>query len=188
MKYNKLTFLNDVGTAKDGHKLWKCQCDCGEIYVGQASRIRSGKATQCKTCSRKQKAKTHSKHGMKYSLEYASWQAMKDRCLNKKSKDYARYGAVGITIYEQWVDSFESFFEHMGKKQKGESIDRIDNSKGYYPDNVRWATNSQQQRNKTNSLWVDWNGVKTHITDVAKELGISKGAAHLRFKRGKLYE
>lgn len=188
MKYNKLTFLENAGKAKDGHKLWKCKCDCGDIYVGQASRIKSGRAIQCKNCSLKQCSKTNSKHGMKHSLEYSSWMAMKSRCLNKKSKDYAKYGAVGITIYEPWINSFENFFEYMGKKQKGESIDRIDNSKGYFPNNVRWATSKQQQRNRTNSLWIDWKGVKTHISDVAKELGISNGAAHLRFKRGKLYE
>lgn len=188
MKYNKLTFLEEVGKAKDGHKLWKCQCDCGGIYIGQASRIKLNKVVQCKNCANKQIAKNNSKHGMKYSKEYASWQSMKDRCLNPKSKDYAKYGAVGITIYQPWIESFESFYKFMGKKQKGQSIDRIDNSKGYYPENVRWATATQQQRNKSNSVWVNWKGNLVHITDVAKELNITKGAAHLRFKRGKLYE
>jgi len=124
---------------------------------------------------------------IQYSLEYSSWVAMKDRCLNQKSKDYAKYGGKGITIYKEWIDSFEKFYEHIGKKQKGQSIDRIDNTKGYEPGNVRWANNSQQQRNKQNSLWLLWNNKKTHIMDIAKDLGISKGAAHLRWKRGKLH-
>lgn len=185
---NNLTFIETAGKSKDGHILWKCQCNCGNIYIGQATKIRTNRIVCCKKCSTLNASKKIKKHGMKNSLEYSSWTSMKDRCLNKNSKDYYRYGAVGISIYEPWIKNFELFYEHIGPKEKGQSIDRIDNTKGYFPDNVRWANNSQQQRNKKNSLWVEWEGVKTHISDVAKKLGISKGAAHLRFKRGKLYE
>ena len=188
MKYGKLTFIKENGKSKDNHILWECLCECNKKYIGYASRIRTGKITQCTFCSNKQMAEKNKTHGMKGSLEYSSWGAMKDRCLNKQSKDYKKYGGRGINIFKEWIDSFESFFTYMGKKEYGQSIDRIDNSKGYIPGNVRWANNSQQQRNKNNSLWVDWNGKRTHINDIAKELNISRGAAHLRYKIGKLYE
>lgn len=187
MKYSKLKFIKECGKSKDNHILWECLCDCGNVYIGYAGKIKSKKITQCKKCSHLQIAEKRKTHGMRYSKEYSSWVAMKDRCLNKLSKDYPQYGAIGITIYQEWIDSFKSFFAYMGKKENGQSIDRIDNLKGYFPDNVRWANRIQQQRNKNNSLWIDWNGKKTHINEIAKELNISRGAAHLRYKRGKLY-
>lgn len=187
MKYGKLTFIKECGVSKDGHILWECLCDCNEIYIGYASKIRNEKIIGCKVCSIKSGANKIKTHGMKGSIEYSSWTAMKDRCLNKKSKDYPKYGAVGINIYQEWIDSFESFFAYMGKKEYGQSIDRIDNLKGYFPNNVRWANNSEQQRNKQCSIHVDWNGIKTHINDIALELGITRGAAFMRYKRGKLY-
>jgi hypothetical protein len=186
MKYNKLTVLQSLGKSKDGHRLWECLCDCGNFYIGYASRIKTEKVKQCKTCSIEQIRESKKTHGMKYTTEYSSWVAMKDRCLNSKSKDFFRYGASGITVCKEWQNSFEEFFKHIGKKQKGQSIDRIDNTKGYEPGNVRWANNSQQQRNKNNSIWVLWNGKNTHISDIAKDLGITRGAAIMRHKRGKL--
>ena len=126
------------------------------------------------------------KHGMKYTTTYSSWTAMKDRCLNPKSKDYFCYGAKGIIVCKEWL-IFENFYADMGDKPKDYSIDRIDNTKGYSKDNCRWANRNTQQRNKSNSLWIEWKGQIKHIMEVAEELGISKGAAHLRYKRGKLY-
>lgn len=187
MKYGKLTFVKVDGKSKDNHIMWECVCDCGNKYIGYATRIKNGNRKQCKKCGYKDVAIKNSTHCMRYSSEYSSWRSMKERCLNKSSKDYENYGAKGITIYEKWINSFEDFFSYIGKKQYGQSIDRIDNTKGYYPENVRWANQSTQQRNKNNSLWLEWNGKKTHISDIAKELNISSSAAHLRYKRGKLY-
>ena len=186
MKYGKLTFIKECGLSKDKHILWECLCECGQFYTGYASKIRNEKIIGCKECSRKSSINKIKTHGMKYSTEYSSWGSMKDRCLNKKSKDYIKYGAAGIGIYKDWIESFEKFFAYIGKKEYGQSIDRIDNSKGYFPNNVRWANNSEQQRNKKCSVYVDWNGNKTHINEIALELGITKGAALLRYKRGKL--
>jgi len=187
MKYNKLTVIQSLGKSADGHRLWECVCDCGNKRIDYASKITTGRTKHCKECSRKEAANKVKTHGMKDSSEYSSWIAMKGRCLNKNHKDYVNYGGNGIIICKNWIDSFQKFYEYIGKKEKGQSIDRIDNTKGYEPGNVRWANNSQQQRNKQNSLWLLWNDQKTHIMDIAKELGISKGAAHLRWKRGKLY-
>ena len=187
MKFGKLNVLVEDGKSNDNHILWKCLCECGEEYTGIASRIRNGYITRCRKCAMKAIGDKNSIHKMRNSLEYSSWLAMKDRCLNKNSKDFSKYGGAGIQIFDEWIDNFQSFFEHIGEKKKGESIDRIDNSKGYFPGNVRWASRSCQQRNKRNSLYVDWNGKKLHINDVADELKITRGAAHLRYKRGKLY-
>jgi hypothetical protein len=91
---------------------------------------------------------------MRDSIEYSSWRAMKDRCLRPTSKDYARWGARGITVDPAWVESFEAFFEHIGSRPDGTTLDRIDTTKGYEPGNVRWATPVEQACNRSSSyVW-----------------------------------
>lgn len=89
---------------------------------------------------------------------YRSWKSMKRRCLNKKSQEYSRYGGKGITICQKWTDSYEAFLADMGPRpSRDHSIDRIDNKKGYEPNNCRWATQVQQNQNRDISIFTDYN-------------------------------
>ncbi len=108
---------------------------------------------------------------------------MNARC-RPSNKDRRNYYDKGITVYEDWKTSFESFYEHIGPRpSKLHSIDRIDNSKGYLPGNVRWATNSEQKRNSSQSKlteeevsWIRFS-VKMYgstQSDVANAFGISQ--------------
>ena len=88
-------------------------------------------------------------HGMSQSLEYSSWTAMKKRCYYPKTNDYARYGGSGITVCDRWRYSFENFYADMGHRPSlAHSLDRIDGTGNYEPGNVRWATGSEQARNR----------------------------------------
>jgi hypothetical protein len=90
------------------------------------------------------------KHGESLSKEYRVWHQMKQRCYNKKNKRYYRYGGRGIFVCEKWKNDFSAFLSDMGRRpSKEHSIDRKNNDFGYSPENCRWATRSQQQRNKT---------------------------------------
>jgi len=144
---------------KDGHIKWMCQCDCGNVAEYVATRVRNNNIFQCKSCSLKLLAISKTKHGMLKTSTYSSWCSMKDRCFNKKSKDYPSYGARGITVCKEWKDSFEKFYLDMGEKPKGMSIDRINNNLGYFKENCRWATRSEQQKNKSNSCFWLIDGV-----------------------------
>ena len=89
---------------------------------------------------------------MSKSKEYSSWYNIKERCLNPNAISYQNYGGAGVEMFSGWQDSFELFFEHIGRMPDDGcyySCDRIDNDKGYAPGNVRWATRSQQNKNKT---------------------------------------
>ena len=88
------------------------------------------------------------KHDMSKTSEWNIWVNMKQRCDNPKQPRYIDYGGRGISVCDKWQTSFENFLEDMGKRPEGMTLDRIDNDKGYYPENCRWATYQQQNLNK----------------------------------------
>jgi hypothetical protein len=103
-------------------------------------------------------------HGMTNSLEYKTWNQIKNRCLNANHHAYSNYGGRGITVCERWKNSFENFLADMGRKPSKEySIDRINANGNYETGNCRWATIHQQASNRRNSLpvpGVSWDKSK----------------------------
>ena len=184
-KFGQLTLIENLDLRGAGnHRLARWSCDCGLEKIAAVSRVKNGSTKSCGCLSRKGATASH---GMRKSSEYSSWRAMKHRCLNPSAKDYRRYGARGIGVHPSWVDSFQAFLSHIGRRPKGTSIDRIDPAKGYIPGNVRWSTPAQQARNRTDLVSVTTeDGERIALVDFAARLGITKGAAHLRFKRQKL--
>lgn len=148
--------------------LRNCQT-CGAKMIKKPSVIAKGHGFFCsRSCAAYARPK---QHGMTNSPTYFSWAAMLQRCKNPRCHKFPTYGAVGITVCEEWL-KFDNFIADMGEKPKGYTIDRIDGTRGYSPDNCRWATPSQQQRNLRKNRLVTFQGKVMLLIDLAEQLGV----------------
>lgn len=188
-KFNRLTALSIVGRAKSGGVTWLCRCECLTEIVVRGKKLVFGSTKSCgclkreKDRSQKGRArKNKAKHAVSGTPMYQVWAGMRDRCRNQKNKYYDRYGGRGITICERW-DSFENFCADMGERPAGLTIERIDNDKGYSPDNCRWATAAEQNRNKTGVLKITIDGVTRCLSEWAREVGVTRHYLAYRIKK-----
>lgn len=125
-----------------GSVVWECECACGVRARVNASDLKHGNTTSC-GCRANLK-----KHGEANSVEYSTWERIKGRCHNPKSRRFKDWGGRGIVVCERWRNSFEAFLEDMGRRPPDKtSIDRIDNDGHYEPGNCRWSTPKEQQNN-----------------------------------------
>ena len=94
---------------------------------------------------------------MNYKSTYQTWRSFRSRCNRSTTWNYAKYGGAGITYDRSW-DEFNKFLLDMGERPQGMTLDRIDNTKGYFKENCRWATPKQQQSNRSNCMLLTHNG------------------------------
>lgn len=121
---------------------------------------------------------------MEHKRMYNTWAQIKQRCTNPNNPQYQYYGGRGITMCQRWMDNFEDFYADIGDRPDGMTLDRIDNNKGYEPTNVRWATKSEQARNRRCVVEVTHNGKRMFLHEWAKYLGISHEVLKKRWQRG----
>lgn len=186
-KCNKLTVICDDGTRELSTRSvkWKCLCDCGKIVYVNGTILLKGKQQSC-GCVLKGLIK-HIKHGHtsknKLSKTYESWANMKQRCLNPNNHKYKNYGLRGITICDEWVNSFDNFLKDMGEKPNGLTLERIDVNKGYFKENCCWANATAQANNKTSNRIIEFNNKSMTTAQWAEYLGISFTTLRMRLHR-----
>lgn len=115
---------------------------------------------------------------------YDSWRGMHQRCLNPKFPQYADYGGRGITICARWLNNYDAFYDDMGLRQKGYTLERINNEGNYEPGNCRWATQTEQNRNMRKSVILQFNGKTQTASEWRKELGFGTNTIRERLQRG----
>ena len=126
------------------------------------------------------------KHGMTGTPEHRSWLSMITRCYggDKSRDDFKFYAGKGITVCERWRESFLNFYADMGPKPTTRhSIDRVNSSLGYSPENCRWADPKEQRRNQHTVRVITYMGRSQLLTDWAREIGIHPASLHERLQR-----
>lgn len=154
--FGRLTVIERCGY-KDLHVAWKCRCECGKITIVSGSELRRGKSRSC-GCGNYDVVHGQGKKGQQTRL-YRIWNGIKQRCCNPNREKYKDYGSRGITVCDQWAtfigfynDVSEAYFAHVAIHGEADtSIDRIDNDKGYCPENCRWSTRKGQRANRRDS-------------------------------------
>ena len=180
-KFGRLTVISRAENCKKGQTMWNCVCDCGEKTTTDRQELRRGRTTSCGCLGKERRREANLTHGKCGISTYRVWAAMKNRCTNPNNHSYRDYGGRGITVCERW-DKFENFLADMGERTKDLSLDRIDNDGNYTPENCRWATASQQQRNTRSNRMIKYGGREQCIADWAIELGVNYGTLHYRLQ------
>jgi hypothetical protein len=150
-KVGRLTAVERIENTPSGNEQWLFVCECGKNAKARLSDVSRGFKQSC-GCLRNEKSAARGRaqlttHGMFYTTEYNTWAQMIQRCTNPRNQAFKYYGARGITVCRRW-SQFENFIADMGPRPPDRELDRIDNDKGYSPGNCRWATLSQQAKNK----------------------------------------
>jgi hypothetical protein len=164
---------------------WRCRCECGVERVVQTGNLNAGVSRSC-GCLRDEETRVReTTHGMIHTPEYQTWQAMRSRCGNPNNHCYSQYGGRGIRVCQEWQDSFEAFFAHVGKKPSAaHTIERINNDGHYEPGNVKWATAAEQSLNKRTNRLVCFRGETLPLAEWSRRLGIKYHTLCTRFRLG----
>lgn len=190
MKFGKLTVIcrADDYVQPNGNKStqWLCSCECGKNKIVKAAYLVSSHTVSCGCYAKDLLKKRSIKHGKRQTRIYRTWCGIKRRCYNKNDKAYKHYGERGVTICEQWKDDFSSFYNWATKNGYTDelSIDRIDNNGNYCPENCRWVTAKEQNRNYSRNHNITFNGITMCITDWDKKIGRYKGYIYTLIKSG----
>jgi hypothetical protein len=186
----RLVFLENIprqssDPRKSGYKPHvRCLCDCGTECVVSRWLFVHGQTLSCGCLRSERSREKNTTHGRTRTPEYQSWQSMLARTENPNNKEYRIYGAVGRTVCAEWHD-FERFFQDMGPRPSLQhSLERVNNSLGYFPGNVIWGTPTEQSNNRTTNHRLDFDGREQTVTEWAKELGTTAETLYRRLNRG----
>ena len=163
------------GVVKCGTKLkgnFECPL-CNKVFLSTISEINRGRNKSCGCLISKVTIERNTIHGKSNSLAYASYYRMIARCYDKNNNRYQYYGGKGIKVCDRWLESFENFYADMGDRPSFEhSIERLNTESDYSPDNCKWATRLEQARNKSNNVFVVFNGESIRLVKLLQDRDI----------------
>lgn len=176
--FGRLTVVGKVAGASPIK--WECSCSCGGTKVARGDHLRYGKTSSCGCLVKETMRVRQYRHGFFGTATYSTWQSMKNRCNDHTMKDY---GGKGVIVCERW-ERFENFLEDMGERPDGKTLDRRDNSLGYFKENCRWATKKQQGNNTSRNRLLELGDKTLTMAQWGELLGLNQGTIQTRLRRG----
>ena len=185
-RFSKLLVLKRADNTRNGQTQWLCKCDCGNECVVTASNLRRGKQVSCGCHGKSVNAKNDVPTELRQTRLYTIWKDMQYRCYNKKSNRFHRYGLKGVKVCDEWLNSFEAFYEWaMNNGYEDDlSIDRIDANGNYEPSNCRWATAKTQARNKSTNRLLTYKGATKCLAEWCETYNLKQQTVSQRIRYG----
>lgn len=172
-RYGNLIVIKRVDNQGKGFTVYECLCDCGNTKLVRANNLKSGAVKSC-GCLRRNNTKNRT-HNMSHTKLYRVWANMKNRCYNQNLKSYKDYGGRGITVCDEWRDSFENFMNWAYSSGYTEhlTLDRIDNNGGYNPSNCRWTDPKKQANNRRSCVIYTHDGRSMNLREWCDYLNLN---------------
>lgn len=190
-KFGELIVLKEVGKTPDGVTLYECLCSCGQTKIIRANNLRSGNTKSCGHLFKENVKKMHITHGGTKERLHGVWKSMKMRCYNPNSYAFESYGGRGITVCDEWKNSYAAFREFAlqnGYDENAErgkyTIERIDVNGNYEPSNCILISIEEQQRNKRSSNILNFRGESKPLVEFAIQYDIDENVLSYRLKSG----
>jgi hypothetical protein len=177
-------YSHSVKYTKHSKAVWDCTCECGNKTKVTTCHLTSGHTQSC-GCSHVEVAKRlNYKHGMSKTRFYQIWLNMIGRCTDAKDPAYKNYGGRGITVCDEWR-SFISFYDDMFEGYtEGATLDRIDNNKGYSPENCKWSTPLEQSNNRRTNRLIEIDGQIHTLAEWCRIKKLNYKMVHRRLTKG----
>lgn len=188
--FGELTVIRETmpRISKSGNKsrMWTCKCSCGNIIDVFQGNLLRGYSKSCGCIGKKHRAKSRTSHGLSKTRIYSIWCEMKKRCYKENDPAFRRYGGRGISVCDEWNNSFLSFYKWSMNNGYNDSltIDRIDNDGNYCPTNCRWASKKEQSRNTSKTIRISIGGETKSLSDWCDALHISSSTVRKRISDG----
>jgi hypothetical protein len=191
-RFGALVVIAEAERYRYGHRQYLCRCDCGACKPVIACFLLSGSQKSC-GCQRLSNLQNHranrtthgeSPTGPRPQAEYNTWSHMINRCENSSDEHYPNYGGRGIKVCERWRGSYQAFVADIGRRPSPRhSIDRFDVNGNYEPENCRWATNTEQCRNKRNNRVLEFRGERASVAEWAERMGLKYETLRSRLRK-----
>lgn len=187
-RFGRLVVLYECDERRNGGVVWCCCCDCGNEINVRSGDLISGHTTSCGCYQRERTAEANTVHGMvrrgKHHPIYRTWYHMLQRCENPNTSNYKYYGGRGIKVYDEWHNA-EKFIDWALANgwEKGLQLDRSDSDGNYEPDNCRWVTSKENNRNRRSNHLISFDGKVQTMAEWAEDMNISYSTLFMRINR-----
>lgn len=184
--FGRLRVIARTESHQQGNARWECICECGNKKTVRGADLTRGYTKSCGCLKVQVVRERETRHGKRQSRLYGIWSGMKSRCYNPKRSNYRNYGGRGITVCAEWLENFSAFYDWAMTHgyTNSTTIDRIDNNKGYSPENCRWVSRKVQNNNRRWCHEITFRGETHTLSEWAEITGISRDTLKNRLNLG----